>query len=388
MPCKYSPPSHGWNASAGRWSTSSGRAYRLRFCMRPHAGVLARTSSPNARYLLACAALAAMMAAPLVTWGLMRPSDASPDAAYRIRSTPPARPPPASPTPPPRRCPLPSAPPCPACSRHSSCLGSSWSGLPARWCFGCAWREAGWWPRACGRCWSGVHRRNGRGPSGNLGARIGLSRPVRLLVSALVQVPDGGRLAASGGVGPGRGARRSACRAVWRRCCCMSWRTSGGTIIWSTFCRALPKRCCSTTPRSGGCRGTFAPSASCAATMWPCRSRRCAHLCARAGAVGIVPPGASQRRGCRQWGISVRPHRKAAGPVAASRPHRPGAGRRSRWRFCWWPRHTDCSASPPRIPRFRRRRSNEMLLTGASPPVTRWEAAINPAAGCADERCR
>ena len=51
---------------------------------------VARTSSPNARYLLACAALAAMMAAPLVTWGLMRPSDASPDAAYRIRSTPPA----------------------------------------------------------------------------------------------------------------------------------------------------------------------------------------------------------------------------------------------------------------------------------------------------------
>src|SRR5437660_6276853 len=51
---------------------------------------VARTSSPNARYLLACAALAAMMAAPLVTWGLMRPADASPDAAYRIRSAPPA----------------------------------------------------------------------------------------------------------------------------------------------------------------------------------------------------------------------------------------------------------------------------------------------------------
>ena len=38
----------------------------------------------------------------------------------------------------------------------------------------------------------------------------------------------------------------------------MSWRTSGGTIIWSTFCRASPKLCCSTIPRSGGCRGTFA----------------------------------------------------------------------------------------------------------------------------------
>src|SRR2546426_589144 len=46
---------------------------------------VARTSSPNAQYLLACAALAAMMAAPLVTWGLMGPADASLDAAYRIR---------------------------------------------------------------------------------------------------------------------------------------------------------------------------------------------------------------------------------------------------------------------------------------------------------------
>lgn len=51
---------------------------------------VARASSPHVRYLLACAALAAMMAAPLVTGGLMRPSAASPDAAYRIRSAPPA----------------------------------------------------------------------------------------------------------------------------------------------------------------------------------------------------------------------------------------------------------------------------------------------------------
>jgi hypothetical protein len=51
---------------------------------------IAGKAGPNTRYLLACAAVAAMMAAPLVTWGLMRPSDASPDAAYRIRSTPPA----------------------------------------------------------------------------------------------------------------------------------------------------------------------------------------------------------------------------------------------------------------------------------------------------------
>ena len=49
-----------------------------------------RTSSPQARYLLACGALAAMIAAPLVTWELMRPSDAGPEAIYRIQSTPPA----------------------------------------------------------------------------------------------------------------------------------------------------------------------------------------------------------------------------------------------------------------------------------------------------------
>src|SRR2546428_10034003 len=49
---------------------------------------MTRTVSPNKRYLLACAALAAMMSAPLVTWELMRPTGAIPDPAYRIRSTP------------------------------------------------------------------------------------------------------------------------------------------------------------------------------------------------------------------------------------------------------------------------------------------------------------
>ena len=50
---------------------------------------MARRSSPNGRYLLACAALAAMMAAPLTTWELMRPPAASPGAAYQIRGVPP-----------------------------------------------------------------------------------------------------------------------------------------------------------------------------------------------------------------------------------------------------------------------------------------------------------
>ena len=45
-------------------------------------------SSPSSRYLLAGIALAAMMAAPLVTWSVMRPSGAIPDPAYRVRAVP------------------------------------------------------------------------------------------------------------------------------------------------------------------------------------------------------------------------------------------------------------------------------------------------------------
>jgi len=40
---------------------------------------VARASSTQTRYLLACGALAAMMAAPLVTWELMAPADAPPE---------------------------------------------------------------------------------------------------------------------------------------------------------------------------------------------------------------------------------------------------------------------------------------------------------------------
>src|ERR1041384_2306897 len=50
--------------------------------------IMARTSRPQTRHLFACGALAAMMAAPLVTWELMRPSDATGEAMYRILSTP------------------------------------------------------------------------------------------------------------------------------------------------------------------------------------------------------------------------------------------------------------------------------------------------------------
>jgi hypothetical protein len=49
---------------------------------------LASASGPTTRYVLACAALAAMMAAPLVAWSLMRPSDAVPVAAHLIDRAP------------------------------------------------------------------------------------------------------------------------------------------------------------------------------------------------------------------------------------------------------------------------------------------------------------
>jgi uncharacterized protein (TIGR03435 family) len=147
---------------------------------------MARRASPNTRYLLACAALAAMMAAPLMTWGLMRPSAANPDAAYRIRSTPPAVSTSAVTT-----------TTLPASVRTAMSSVSSPQFLPwvvIVWLFGAAafWvRLAGGWVvaarmrsmlvRPAPPEWQEILRK--------LGARISLSRPIRLLVSALVQVP-------------------------------------------------------------------------------------------------------------------------------------------------------------------------------------------------------
>ena len=148
---------------------------------------LARASSPNARYLLACAALAAMMAAPLVTWGLMRPPDATPYAAYRIRSTPPA---------------VLGIADAPAATLPATVRAAVSGVQPARflpwvvivWLAGALlfWvRLAGGWAMAA-RMRSMLVRPappEWQRTLGNLGARIGLTRPVRLLVSALVQVP-------------------------------------------------------------------------------------------------------------------------------------------------------------------------------------------------------
>src|SRR5207247_758541 len=131
--------------------------------------------------------LAAMMAAPLVTWELIRTSDAIPDAALHIRSAPSD----ASTTIATAITPL------PAFVRATvSSVGSAhfvpW--VVMVWLAGTLvfWvRLAGGWVVAA-RMRSMLVRRappEWQETLRNLGARIGLSRPVRLLVSALVQVP-------------------------------------------------------------------------------------------------------------------------------------------------------------------------------------------------------
>ncbi|MEO7145250.1 MAG: M56 family metallopeptidase [Bryobacteraceae bacterium] len=148
---------------------------------------VARTWSSHARYLLACAALAAMMAAPLVTWGLMRPSNASPDATYRVRRTPPA----ASTTGIATTTTLPASVHA-IMSNVAPAQFLSWvvmvwlTGAVAFWV-----RLVGGWVVAA-RMRSVMVRRSPpewQETLRKLGARIGVSRPVRLLVSALVQAP-------------------------------------------------------------------------------------------------------------------------------------------------------------------------------------------------------
>lgn len=148
--------------------------------------IMARRSSSNGRYLLACAALAAMMAAPLATWRLMQQPDASPGAAYHIRSIPPA----------------PSTTGVAAATLPDSVRATVPSVQPAQflawivivWLAGAAafwFRLAGGWVVAA-RMRSMLVRRappEWQEVLRKLGAQIRLSRPVPLLVSALVHVP-------------------------------------------------------------------------------------------------------------------------------------------------------------------------------------------------------
>ena len=148
--------------------------------------MMARRSSPNGRYLLACAALAAMIAAPLATWRLMQPPDASPGSAYHIPSIPPA----------------PSTTVVAEATLPDSVRAPVANVQPAQflawivivWLAGAAvfwFRLAGGWVVAA-RMRSTLIRHappEWQEALRKLGAQIHLFRPVRLLVSALVQVP-------------------------------------------------------------------------------------------------------------------------------------------------------------------------------------------------------
>ncbi|HXA65269.1 MAG TPA: M56 family metallopeptidase, partial [Bryobacteraceae bacterium] len=148
---------------------------------------VARTWSSNARYLLACAALASMLAAPIVTWAVMGPSSANTQAAYRIRSTPPA----------PYTTGDATATTLPAYVRATMSAVEQpqllvwvvmvwlagavvfWVRLAGGWVVAARMRSVS--VRQAPQEWQQILQK--------LGARIGVSRPVRLLVSALVQVP-------------------------------------------------------------------------------------------------------------------------------------------------------------------------------------------------------
>jgi uncharacterized protein (TIGR03435 family) len=147
--------------------------------------VMGRASSPHPRYGLACAALAVMAAAPLVTWTVLRGPEAGPEPAYRIRSAPPGAPRSAG------SITLPvSVQATVSAARAEEFLG--W--VVIVWTLGAAVfsaRLAAGWVIAA-RMRSRLSRRappEWQESLRRLGARIGLSRPVRLLVSAGVETP-------------------------------------------------------------------------------------------------------------------------------------------------------------------------------------------------------
>ncbi len=152
-------------------------------------GGVMRRSTANARYLLACAALTAMMAAPVVTWGLMRPSDASLDDTYHTPKNLPATFTAGITTHP---ITLPASVRTTVLAVHQAQL-LLW--VVMVWLTGAVvfWvRLAGGWVVAARMRWVLVRHAPPEWHEilGKLGARIGVSRPVRLLVSAMVQVPS------------------------------------------------------------------------------------------------------------------------------------------------------------------------------------------------------
>ena len=148
---------------------------------------MARSASSNARYLLACAALAAMVAAPLATWSAIGPpSTAAAGTAFAGRVLPLA----ATPTIAVAAWPIPAR------------VGTS-QGWPAEYL---PWIVAAWLTGAMMFClrlmgaWLAAVRLEStlvrpappewQQALSRLAARIGLSRPVRLLVSSLAEVPS------------------------------------------------------------------------------------------------------------------------------------------------------------------------------------------------------
>ena len=143
---------------------------------------VARHVGASARYLLACGALTVMMAAPVLTWGRMAAasSSAPADASYRIRSTPPApsidlRPPAEVPIfhdPPPQFLPW-------IVIAWIAGTAVFWARLAGGWVIAARMRST--FVRYPAVEWQDNLRR--------LGARIGVLRPVQLLVSASVDTP-------------------------------------------------------------------------------------------------------------------------------------------------------------------------------------------------------
>jgi uncharacterized protein (TIGR03435 family) len=146
--------------------------------------VARRSARPNTRYILACAALTAMLAAPLIAWSLMRPADSAATPASMHLTD---------------RVPLATAATAVAPMSLPEKVSSVQSAqfLPwvvAVWLAGAValWiRLIGAWIAAA-RIRSTLVRPappEWQQTLNRLKARVGVSRPVRLLISALVQTP-------------------------------------------------------------------------------------------------------------------------------------------------------------------------------------------------------